>query len=70
MNDDRAASRVVLNRKERRSIWPEGRPISADWRDAGKLGSRADCLAYIENSSGDMSPLNLRITLESAEGTK
>jgi MbtH protein len=51
---------VVVNLEEQYSIWLADQPNPAGWRDAGKSGSEAECLAYIEEVWKDMRPLSLR----------
>ncbi len=51
---------VVMNHEEQYSIWPTTKLIPAGWRDAGKSGSKAECLAHIETVWTDMRPLSLR----------
>jgi MbtH protein len=51
---------VVLNHEEQYSIWPAGKTIPAGWREAGKRGKKADCLAYVAEVWTDMRPLSLR----------
>lgn len=58
---------VVVNHEEQYSIWPEGREIPLGWRDAGKHGTKAECLAYIEEVWTDMRPLSLRKKMEEME---
>jgi uncharacterized protein YbdZ (MbtH family) len=62
---DDALHRVVINHEEQYSIWLADRPIPAGWRDAGKIGLKADCLAYINEVWTDMRPLSLRQQMES-----
>jgi MbtH protein len=52
--------RVVVNDEEQYSIWPADRELPLGWREAGKQGSKAECLAYIEEFWTDMRPLSLR----------
>jgi MbtH protein len=52
--------RVVVNHEEQYSIWPEHRENAAGWRDAGYLGTRAECLDHIERVWTDMRPLSIR----------
>jgi MbtH protein len=60
---------VVLNDEEQYSIWPQERPVPAGWREAGRRGPKADCLAYVEEVWTDMRPLSLRRTMdETARG--
>ncbi len=51
---------VVVNHEEQYSIWPAGREIPRGWREAGKMGSKAECLAHIGQVWTDMRPLSLR----------
>ena len=54
------AYRVVLNYEEQQSIWPVERENALGWRDAGKTGTKDECLAYIKDVWVDMRPLSLR----------
>ncbi len=58
--EDKARYEVVVNHEEQYSIWPEGRELPLGWRLAGKTGTKAECLAYIEQVWTDMRPLSLR----------
>ncbi len=58
--EDTTVYRVVVNHEEQYSIWPEFKEIPAGWRDAGKQGTKAECLAYIKEVWTDMRPLSLR----------
>lgn len=58
--EDVTIYKVVLNHEEQYSIWPQDRENAPGWRDAGKHGSKAECLAYIEKVWTDMRPLSLR----------
>jgi len=51
---------VVINQEEQYSIWPKHRPAPLGWRDAGKTGSKAECLAYIKEVWTDLRPLSIR----------
>lgn len=56
--------KVVVNHEEQYSIWSAERANPAGWRDAGKAGTKADCLAYIQEVWTDMRPLSLRKHME------
>lgn len=58
--DDTTTYRVVLNHEEQYSIWPEWKELPPGWRDAGKLGAKSECLAFIDEVWTDMRPLSLR----------
>jgi len=61
-DDENAAGawKVVVNDEEQYSIWPVGRENPSGWRDAGKSGSKAECLAYVNEVWTDMRPSSLR----------
>jgi MbtH protein len=52
--------KVLVNDEEQYSLWPDYKAIPTGWRDAGKQGSKAQCLAFIEEVWVDMRPLSLR----------
>jgi len=52
--------KVVINHEEQYSIWPASRANPAGWRDAGKIGSKEECLEYIKQVWVDMRPLSVR----------
>ena len=58
--EDSTVYKVVLNHEEQYSIWPADQNNAPGWRDAGKRGTRAECLSYIETVWTDMRPLSLR----------
>jgi len=61
---DDTVYRVVVNHEEQYSIWPADRECPLGWRDAGKTGTKAECLAHIESVWTDMRPLSLRRQME------
>jgi MbtH protein len=65
-NEDTTIYKVVLNHEEQYSIWPADRENALGWRDAGKSGPKAECLAYINEVWTDMRPLSLRKKMEQA----
>ncbi len=52
--------KVVVNDEEQYSIWPADRDNPPGWRDAGKHGTKDECLAWIEQVWTDMRPASLR----------
>jgi len=57
---------VVKNHEEQYSIWPQGQELPAGWVDAGKSGTRAECLDYVERVWVDMRPLSLRQQMDAS----
>lgn len=51
---------VVVNHEEQYSIWPADRELPLGWKEAGKSGTKQECLDYIEKVWTDMRPLSLR----------
>lgn len=51
---------VVVNQEDQYSIWPDFKAIPGGWRDAGRRGSKGECLAYIKDVWTDMRPKSLR----------
>jgi MbtH protein len=62
--EDTRTYRVVVNHEEQYSIWPDGRENAPGWRDAGKAGTKSECLEYVEQVWTDMRPLSLRRQME------
>jgi MbtH protein len=59
--------KVVVNHEGQYSIWPAERENPVGWRDGGKSGSKAECLAYVKEVWTDMRPLTLRQKMETRE---
>ena len=59
--------KVVVNHEEQYSIWPADRENPLGWRDAGRSGSKAECLAYVKQVWTDMRPLSLRKKMATPE---
>ena len=62
--EDNSRYAVVVNHEEQYSIWPTDRELPLGWQEAGKHGSKDECLAYIEAVWTDMRPLSLRKSME------
>jgi MbtH protein len=64
--DDPVIYRVVVNHEEQYSIWPERKEIPNGWRDVRRVGTKQECLAYIQEVWTDMRPLSLRERMDAA----
>jgi MbtH protein len=58
--EDKTIYKVVMNHEEQYSIWPANRENAFGWKDAGKTGTKEECLAYSKEVWTDMRPLSLR----------
>jgi MbtH protein len=67
--EDTTRYTVVVNHEEQYSIWPSHKAMPLGWRDAGKQGSKSECLEHIKEVWTDMRPLSLRKKMEEAAGT-
>lgn len=63
-NSETSRFKVVLNHEEQYSIWPAERENAPGWNDAGKAGTKQECLEYIKEVWTDMRPLSLRRAME------
>lgn len=57
---DSTVYKVVINHEEQYSIWLADRENPLGWKDAGKTGTKDECLNYIRQVWTDMRPLSLR----------
>jgi MbtH protein len=62
--EDTTVYRAVRNHEEQYSIWPADRDNPPGWFDSGRTGTKAECLAYIDEVWTDMRPLSLRKQME------
>jgi MbtH protein len=66
--EDGLLFKAVVNDEEQYSIWPAHRDNPLGWRDAGKTGTKQECLAYIEQVWTDMRPRSLRDAMKRSRG--
>jgi MbtH protein len=64
--EDTTIYKVVVNHEEQYSIWPAERENALGWNDAGKSGTKQECLEFIKEAWTDMRPLSLRKKMEEA----
>lgn len=65
--DDEILYKVVVNHEEQYSIWLIDRENPLGWTDAGKSGSKGECLSYIKEVWADMRPLSLRKKMDKTD---
>jgi MbtH protein len=56
---DAAGYKVVVNHEGQYSIWFANRESPLGWKEAGKTGTKEECLEYIAEVWTDMRPLSL-----------
>jgi MbtH protein len=52
--------KVVINHEDQYSIWPDNQENPPGWQDAGRRGTKEECLDYIEKTWVDMRPRGLQ----------
>ena len=62
--DDKQVYKVVVNHEQQYSMWPADRENPSGWEDAGKTGSKAECLEHIGQVWTDMRPRSLRQVMD------
>ena len=50
---------VVLNPEQQYSIWPVDQPLPDGWQPTGRAGSKAACLAFIDEVWRGTRPVDL-----------
>jgi MbtH protein len=58
--DDDITYRVLVNDEEQYSLWPASKEIPAGWADAGKEGTKQECMDHVDTVWSDMRPRSLR----------
>lgn len=51
---------IVLNTERQYSIWPVGQPPPDGWQQTGRVGTKSECLAFIDAVWNQMNPLSQR----------
>lgn len=59
LNPSEALYEVVVNAEGQHSLWPASRPLPDGWMKVGAHGTKATCLAYINETWTDMRPRSL-----------
>jgi len=67
--EDDTLYKVVVNDEEQYSIWRAERENPLGWRETGKSGSKAECLASVKEVWTDRKPLSLKKKMEEQERT-
>ena len=62
-DDDDATFVVLVNDEDQHSLWPAFADVPAGWRVVFGEGTRADCLAYVEQNWTDIRPRSLQAAI-------
>jgi MbtH protein len=61
---------VLVNHEEQYSLWPTFKEIPNGWRQVGPIGTKAECLAYVEEVWTDIPPLSVRKQRDAAAASR
>jgi MbtH protein len=50
---------IVVNEQTQYSLWLHHRPVPAGWRLVGPVGSKPECLAFVEKVWTDITPASV-----------
>lgn len=70
MDDERFEFMILVNHEEQYSLWPTFKDIPTGWKQIGPVGTKAECLAYVEAVWTDITPLSVRKALEEAKAKR
>ncbi len=62
-DDEDAQFRVLVNDEDQHSLWPVFADVPPGWRITFGPASRAESLAYVEETWTDMRPRSLRASM-------
>ena len=51
---------VLVNGEGQHSLWPSAATVPEGWERMGPLGTKAECLAFVEEHWTDMRPTSLQ----------
>jgi len=64
MSEDQGADSrvyvVLINDEEQYSLWPRNQDVPAGWRSVDFMGSKEECMKYVDEVWTDMRPKSLR----------
>ncbi|MDP5220829.1 MbtH family protein [Ruegeria sp. 2205SS24-7] len=61
--DDNFEFMVLVNHEEQHSLWPTFKDIPPGWRQVGPVGTKQECLDYVEKAWPDITPLSVRMRM-------
>ncbi|MCN9243547.1 MbtH family NRPS accessory protein [Streptomyces sp. RY43-2] len=58
---------VLVNDEGQHSLWSADLQVPAGWKAVGPTGTKAVCMAYVDESWTDMRPLSLQLAARQEE---
>ena len=60
MTEEDFEYQVLVNHEEQYSLWPTFRDIPNGWQQVGPIGTKQECLDYVNEVWADITPLSVR----------
>ena len=60
MTEEDFEYQVLVNHEEQYSLWPTFRDIPNGWKQIGPIGTKQECLDYVNEVWADITPLSVR----------
>ena len=60
MTEEDFEYQVLVNHEEQYSLWPTFRDIPNGWKQVGPIGTKQECLDYVNEVWTDITPLSVR----------
>ena len=60
MTEEDFEYQVLVNHEEQYSLWPIFRDIPNGWKQVGPIGTKQECLDYVNEVWTDITPLSVR----------
>ena len=60
MTEENFEYQVLVNHEEQYSLWPTFRDIPNGWKQVGPIGTKQECLDYVNEVWTDITPLSVR----------
>lgn len=67
MSED-SVFKVLLNAEQQYSLWPATLAVPPGWSETDIIGSREECIKYVDTVWTDLRPLSLRKAMAAADG--
>jgi MbtH protein len=58
--EESSVYKVLVNEEGQYSLWPSTKADPAGWSEAGKVGTKEECMSFVDEVWTDMRPVSLR----------
>lgn len=54
--------KVLMNDEDQHSLWPSAQPIPDGWKQVGPVGTKQQCVEWIDQNWPNIAPSSIRST--------